>query len=303
IRIFRDEAPPGAKLAIGIISWSLIGGDGYGVMQRGGVAAASLRLQNSSSFHGDGGSITTAGSTNTNGKLFNGKLFNGNGGEAGRGEGGGEEEPGSACSTERLETLLERYQPQALWFFAPATPCKEAYTICQARGVDIIAQVGTVGEARAAVEMGASVVVAQGREAGGHGLRPDVARGTLPLAAAVAVELAETGKPVLAAGGVVSGRGLLAALALGCDGVVMGTRYCATYEALGSDNDKAKLVSTSELYRTVLCRVIPYTVTPSNPVVWPVPYDSCGVAANTFTKKWNTREEDLAVQLLKRWGV
>lgn len=55
-------------------------------------------------------------------------------------------------------------------------------------------------------------------------LRPDVARGTLPLAAAVAVELAETGRPVLAAGGVVSGRGLLAALALGCDGVVMGTR-------------------------------------------------------------------------------
>lgn len=54
--------------------------------------------------------------------------------------------------------------------------------------------------------------------------RPEVARGTLPLAAAVAVELADTGRPVLAAGGVVSGRGLLAALALGCDGVVMGTR-------------------------------------------------------------------------------
>lgn len=53
---------------------------------------------------------------------------------------------------------------------------------------------------------------------------PELARGTLPLAAAVAVELAETGRPVLAAGGVVSGRGLLAALALGCDGVVMGTR-------------------------------------------------------------------------------
>lgn len=66
------------------------------------------------------------------------------------------------------------------------------------------------------------------------------------MAAAVAVELAETGRPVLAAGGVVSGRGLLAALALGCDGVVMGTRYCATYEALGSDDHKAKLVSTSE---------------------------------------------------------
>lgn len=59
---------------------------------------------------------------------------------------------------------------------------------------------------------------------GRDGRRPDVARGTLPLAAAVAVELAKTGKPVLAAGGVVNGRGLLAALSLGCDGVVMGTR-------------------------------------------------------------------------------
>lgn len=51
-----------------------------------------------------------------------------------------------------------------------------------------------------------------------------MATGTLPLAAAVAVELAESGRPVLAAGGVVNGKGLLAALALGCDGVVMGTR-------------------------------------------------------------------------------
>ena len=58
-------------------------------------------------------------------------------------------------------------------------------------------------------------------------------RGTLPLAAAVAVELAETGKAVLAAGGIVNGKGLLAALALGCDGVVMGTRYGTLY-AVGS---------------------------------------------------------------------
>lgn len=53
----------------------------------------------------------------------------------------------------------------------PSIAGKEAYTMCQEMGVDVIAQVGTVAEARTAVEMGASVVVAQGREAGGHGLR------------------------------------------------------------------------------------------------------------------------------------
>ena len=40
---------------------------------------------------------------------------------------------------------------------------------------------------------------------------------------------------------------------------------------------------------------------PSNPIAWPAPYDSSGVAANAFTKKWNTHEKDLAAHLSRRW--
>ncbi|CAN0150832.1 unnamed protein product [Pylaiella littoralis] len=309
IRIFRDESPRGAKLAIGINSWSALGASGYGVTQ------ASLRAKRSSNAEAGGpgagaaaasaaASVASAatGVAPPHGSRRNGGSGGGGGEESSNG--GGPSSPEETCDTSVLQTLLERYQPHAIWFFAPSTPSKKAYTVCEEMGVEVIAQVGTVSQARAAVEMGASVVVAQGREAGGHGLRPEMARGTLPLAAAVAVELADTGRPVLAAGGVVSGRGLLAALALGCDGVVMGTRYCATYEALGTDDHKAKIVSTSG-DETVRTRVydMAAAVRPSNPVLWPEPYDSSGVASNDFTAQWHTKEAKLAVDLSIRDDV
>eukprot|EP00903_Cladosiphon_okamuranus_P011520 g10847.t1 len=313
VRIFRDEAPLGAKLALGIISWYALGGNGYGVTQSarskmngapsgsaaggGGVGAAKEGAAANTPAAAEAAQMAEgAAAAAADGAKSNGMNGSGNGNGAASGE--------EACDTSVLEALVERYRPHAIWFFAPSTPSKRAYTVCQEMGVDIIAQVGTVGQARTAVEMGASVVVAQGREAGGHGLRPELARGTLPLAAAVAVELAETGRPVLAAGGVVSGRGLLAALALGCDGVVMGTRYCATYEAMGSDDHKAKIVSTSG-DETVRTRVydMAAAVRPHNPILWPEPYDSSGVAANDFTAKWHTREASLDADLAIRDDV
>eukprot|EP00752_Nemacystus_decipiens_P017753 g15918.t1 len=337
VRIFRDEAPLGAKLALGIISWSALGGNGYGVTQsarsRMNGAATANAAVGGGGGGGGGGAAVGAGATKEGGGSSSASAAkaattaaattaaaseepkrNGGGGGGGgdddvrrngsrvsNGAGSGADSGEEACDTSVLETLVERYRPHAVWFFAPSTPSKRAYTVCQEMGVEVIAQVGTVCQARTAVEMGASVVVAQGREAGGHGLRPEVARGTLPLAAAVAVELAETGRPVLAAGGVVSGRGLLAALALGCDGVVMGTRYCATYEALGSDDHKAKIVSTSgdETVRTRVYDMAAAT-RPHNPIQWPEPYDSSGVAANDFTAKWHTREASLDADLAIR---
>ncbi|CAM9392829.1 unnamed protein product [Ectocarpus sp. 12 AP-2014] len=304
VRLFRDEAPNGAKLALGIISWSALGGDGHGVTQ------ASLHGRNTTNPTSASVAATArAGAAQADGSASNGNLGSGGGGDDKKlrrdsSTSNGGSVNGAACDLSVLQTLLKRYRPHAIWFFAPSTPSKEAYTVCQEMGVEVIAQVGTVGQARTAVEMGASVVVAQGREAGGHGLRPEVARGVLPLAAAVSVELAETGKPVLAAGGIVSGRGLLASLALGCDGVVMGTRYCATYEALGTDDHKAKIVSTSG-DETVRTRVFDMAaaVRPHNPVSWPEPYDSSGVAWNDFTAKWHTQEVRLGEDLSVRDGV
>jgi nitronate monooxygenase len=82
-------------------------------------------------------------------------------------------------------------------------------------------------------------VVAQGTDAGGH----TGAVGTLPLLEAV---LAAVDVPVLAAGGIASGRGLAGVLAMGAVGAWIGTRFFATREALGDDERKRRIVAASE---------------------------------------------------------
>ncbi|CAM9339851.1 unnamed protein product, partial [Ectocarpus sp. 8 AP-2014] len=85
---------------------------------------------------------------------------------------------------------------------------------------------------------------------------------------------------------------------------VFSCRYCATYEALGTDDHKAKIVSTSG-DETVRTRVFDMAaaVRPHNPVLWPEPYDSSGVAWNDFTAKWHTQEARLEEDLSVRDGV
>src|SRR6185369_15431524 len=89
-------------------------------------------------------------------------------------------------------------------------------------GALLICQIQTVEQARDAIANGADVLIAQGAEAGGHGH----ARGTFALVPAVVD--AANGTPVATAGGVADGRGLAAALMLGADGVLVGTRFYAT---------------------------------------------------------------------------
>jgi nitronate monooxygenase len=85
----------------------------------------------------------------------------------------------------------------------------------KSRGSLLICQVQTLEQAKDAVTNGADVLVAQGAEAGGHG----ISRGTFPLVPAVVDEAPDT--PVAAAGGIADGRGLAAALMLGADGVLV----------------------------------------------------------------------------------
>ena len=86
-------------------------------------------------------------------------------------------------------------------------------------------RVGSVGEARAAVQAGADMVSAQGVEAGGH------CRGETPLLLLLCEVLDAVDVPVLAAGGIADARGVAAALAAGASGVRMGTRFIATEES------------------------------------------------------------------------
>ena len=97
-------------------------------------------------------------------------------------------------------------------------------------GATLICQVQSLTHARAAIDAGADIIVAQGGEAGGHG----ASRGTLTLVPEV-VDLLAARAPdsvLVAAGGIADGRGLAAALMLGAEGALIGSRFWASREAL-----------------------------------------------------------------------
>ncbi len=117
----------------------------------------------------------------------------------------------------------------------------EAIALCHDHGVLVVNMCGKVDHARRAVDAGCDIVVAQGTEAGGH--TGTVA--TMPLVPQV-VDAVGDQVPVVAAGGIVDGRGLAAALALGADGVWVGTRFIATPEARAVPGYKDRLVASAE---------------------------------------------------------
>ncbi|NML18549.1 NAD(P)H-dependent flavin oxidoreductase [Azohydromonas caseinilytica] len=158
-------------------------------------------------------------------------------------------------------------------------------SIVKAAGCRLICQVQDVAGARLALEAGADVIVAQGTEAGGHG----AGRSTLPLVPAVVDAVAPT--PVLAAGGIADGRGLAAALMLGAQGVLVGTRFYASEEALGHPHAKRKLV---EAHGEDTCRTTAFDVV--RKLAWPEPYNGRALC-NGFVKRWRGREDELAAQV------
>jgi nitronate monooxygenase len=156
----------------------------------------------------------------------------------------------------------------------------------KAAGCKLLCQVQDVEDARLAKEAGADMIVAQGAEAGGHGR----SRATLPLVPAVVDAIAPT--PVLAAGGVADGRGLAAALMLGADGVLMGTRFCASVEALGHEASKQRLIAArgNETARTRVFDVV-------RGLAWPGEYSGRALR-NRFMDSWADREGDLTTAIV-----
>jgi NAD(P)H-dependent flavin oxidoreductase YrpB (nitropropane dioxygenase family) len=118
-------------------------------------------------------------------------------------------------------------------------PKREWIDRLHAAGVSVWEQVGSVDDAKRAVDDGIDVIVAQGSEAGGHNYA------TLPTFAQIPVMVDAVGSrvPVLASGGIADGRGLAAALALGADGAWVGTRFVATPESSAHPEYKTRLLS------------------------------------------------------------
>jgi nitronate monooxygenase len=152
----------------------------------------------------------------------------------------------------------------------------------RAAGAKIICQVQTLEQAIQAAAAGADVIIAQGRDAGGHS---GMTRGTIGLVPAVVDAVGAI--PVVAAGGIADGRGLAAALSLGAAGVSMGTRFTATRESLWDQAMKDKAVASGG-DQTAQTRVFDIV----RGAAWPAIYPGRALR-NEFSAQWHGREEAL----------
>jgi len=119
----------------------------------------------------------------------------------------------------------------------------------KAAGIKVIHKCVTVRHALKAERIGVDVVSIDGFECAGHPGDQDVGGLVLFPAATQALKI-----PVVASGGIADGRGLVAALALGCEGINMGTRFLVTQEAPVHENIKQKVVEMDENQTRVIFR-------------------------------------------------
>jgi nitronate monooxygenase len=141
-------------------------------------------------------------------------------------------------------------------------------------GALVVSQVNTVEDLRVVEAAGVDVVIAQGGEAGGHTGRI----GTLPLLQEI---LEATSLPVLAAGGIATGRGLAAVIAGGAEGAMIGTVLLASPETIGPEYARSKLIaagSADTVYTSV------FDQARSQP--WPSRWGGRALR-NDFTGKWH----------------
>jgi enoyl-[acyl-carrier protein] reductase II len=154
-----------------------------------------------------------------------------------------------------------------------------------AADVRVFEQVGSVDDARRAVDDGVDVVVAQGMEAGGHNCS------TLPTFALVPLMVdAVAPALVLAAGGIADGRGLAAALMLGADGAWVGTRFVATAESAAHEEYKRRLVA-AQATGTVLTSVFGPETPRFNPA---------RVLRNRVVAQWHDRGAEISGDVTDR---
>jgi nitronate monooxygenase len=145
---------------------------------------------------------------------------------------------------EALDWVLTQKPCAIMLSFGDPRPYAERI---QAASAKLICQVQRLDQVPQAIEAGAAVIVAQGGEAGGHGANALEGRSTFTLVPEIADYLAAHSPDtlLLAAGGVADGRGLAAALMLGADGALIGSRLWATTESLAAQGAKTLATQTN----------------------------------------------------------
>jgi nitronate monooxygenase len=187
-----------------------------------------------------------------------------------------------------LDWLLDQPHTPAALMLSFGDPRPYAARIRQ-RGVPVICQIQQLAQLPACLEAGAAIIVAQGTEAGGHGMNALNGRGTFSLVPEVADALAAQSPNTLlvAAGGIADGRGMAAALMLGADGVLLGSRLWASAESLAAAGAvKAALAASGD-------------DTARSPVFdilrrkhWPAPFDFRALR-NGLHRQWEARVDEL----------
>src|SRR3954463_3556969 len=147
-------------------------------------------------------------------------------------------------------------------------------------GIAVCAQVNTAADVPRALEAGVGVLVTQGTEAGGHTGQ----RATLPLLQEV---LTLTDRPVVAAGGIATGRGMAAALVAGAAGVWIGTPLLSCTEGLNKAAAKERIRAASG-DETVLTRAFDV----AEGIAWPERWPGRALV-NDFSRVWHGREDEL----------
>lgn len=109
------------------------------------------------------------------------------------------------------------------------------------KGITVVHVVSSVKFALKAQEAGVDAVVAEGFEAGGHNGREETTTFTL-----IPMVKQELSIPLIAAGGIATGKGVLAAMTLGADGVQMGSRFAASVESSAHENFKQKILEVKD---------------------------------------------------------
>lgn len=179
-----------------------------------------------------------------------------------------------------IERILNRRPKVLMVSFGDAT---EIIQEAKGHGIATLWQIQSLNQAEHAMRAGVDVIIVQGQEAGGHGKE----RGLVSLLPSVRDF---TGKEqcILAAGGIADGRGLAAALMLGADGVMMGTRFWASTEASGTNHAKTLLVKArgDETARSNVFDIV-------RGIDWPQGY-SIRTVRNPFLDRWSSDTEQLS---------
>ncbi|MBT9483011.1 nitronate monooxygenase [Sediminibacterium sp.] len=137
-----------------------------------------------------------------------------------------------------IQIIIEEKVP--IVFTSAGNP-KNYTTILKQEGIKVVHVVSSSKFAKKAEEAGCDAVVAEGFEAGGHNGREETTTMVLIPAVRSAIQI-----PLIAAGGIATGKQMLAAMVLGADGVQVGSRFVCTPEASSHENFKSAIIEANE---------------------------------------------------------